>query len=47
VKELGKPIINGQAEPAPTLIHSPPFLDNNSKTHQRNVKFELRNPDLV
>jgi hypothetical protein len=26
VKELGKPVINDQAEPAPTLMHSPePF----------------------
>jgi len=23
VKELGKPVINDQAEPAPTLMHSP------------------------
>jgi hypothetical protein len=23
VKELGKLVVNGQAEPAPTLIHSP------------------------
>jgi len=51
VKQLGKPVINGQAEPAPSLIHSPswmrPFSDNNCKTYQRNVKFELRDPDLV
>jgi hypothetical protein len=36
---------------APTLIHSPswmrPFSHSNSKTHQRNVKFELRHPYLV
>jgi hypothetical protein len=27
VKELGKPLINGQAEPAPTLLHSLTFLN--------------------
>jgi hypothetical protein len=51
VKELGKPVINNQAEPAPTLMHSPsgmrPFPDYHCKTHTRNVKFELRDPDLV
>jgi hypothetical protein len=51
VKELGKPVINGEAEPAPTLIHSPSWMSpcprNNPKTHQRNVKIELRDPHLV
>jgi hypothetical protein len=51
VKELGKPVINDQAEPAPTLMHAPswmrPFPDYHCKTHKRNVKFELRDPDLV
>jgi hypothetical protein len=51
VKELGKPVINGQAEHASysntfTFLNEP-FPHNNSKTHQRNVKFELRDPDLV
>jgi len=51
VKELGKPVINGEAEPAPTLIHSRSWMSpcpgNNPKTHQRNVKIELRDPHLV
>ncbi len=51
VKELGKPVINDQAEPAPTLMHSPSsmstFPDHRGKTHKRNVKFEFRDPDIV